>query len=284
MHSITKQELISQLRDARRRTLELVDGLDYKQLMGPRNLATINPLPWEIGHVAYFHELWCLRHRHQLDSFLDDADSLYDSITIDHDDRWDLPIPPMDDIYDYMNQVVTREIELLENEDHSDKAMYLYRYALFHEDMHTEAFTYTRQTLCHPAPSLTPEPRQPESAGALDGDVHVPACEYHLGARPEDGFCFDNEKWAHPVNIDAFDIARAPVTNSQYLKFVEADGYYVMDYWDEAGWNWKNARQLNHPVYWRNDNGQWQQRHFDQWLSLGEHQPVIHVSWHEAQA
>ena len=284
MQSITKQQLIGQLRDARRRTLELVDGLSDEQLMGPKNLATINPLPWEIGHVAYFHELWCLRHRHQLDSFLDTADSLYDSININHDDRWDLPIPPMPEIYDYMDKVLNREIELLEKEENTAEAMYLYRYALFHEDMHTEAFTYTRQTLNHPAPSLSPEPSQPEPAGALDGDVHVPACEYQLGARPKDGFCFDNEKWAHPIMVEAFDIARAPVSNSQYLEFVGTDGYNNKNYWDEDGWNWKNERQLEHPVYWRKENRQWQQRHFNNWLPLAEHQPVIHVSWYEAQA
>ncbi|MCW8962191.1 MAG: selenoneine synthase SenA [Gammaproteobacteria bacterium] len=284
MHAITKQDLIAQLRDARRRTLQLVDGLNHEQLMGPKNLATINPLPWEIGHTAYFHELWCLRHRHQLDSFLDDADSLYDSININHDDRWDLPIPPMKDIYDYMNTVINREIELLEAEDGSPEALYLYRYALFHEDMHTEAFTYTRQTLGHPAPSLDPAPRQATPAGPLEGDAHVPACEYLLGARPEDGFCFDNEKWAHPVTVDAFDIARAPVTNTQYLEFVEAGGYSNADYWDEDGWQWRNQRQLDHPVYWRSQGQQWQQRRFDQWHPLAEHQPVIHVSWHEANA
>jgi len=284
MHPITKRELITQLKDARQRTLDLVAGLSYEQLMGPKNLAIINPLPWEIGHTAYFHELWCLRHRHQMDSFLNTADSLYDSININHDDRWDLPIPPLPEIYDYMDKVLNREIELLEAENGSPESIYLYRYALFHEDMHTEAFTYTRQTLSHPAPSLTPEPELPVPAGGLDGDVHVPACEYQLGARPEDGFCFDNEKLAHAVEIETFDIARAPVTNTQYLEFVEADGYNNRDYWDKDGWNWKNGRQLEHPVYWRKDNSQWQQRHFDAWLTLAEHQPVIHVSWYEAQA
>lgn len=283
MYSISKQQLIEQLRNARQRTLELIDGLNHEQLMGPR-LPTTNPLPWEIGHVAYFHEYWCLRNRHKLDSFLDNADALYDSINIEHDTRWDLPIPPMAEIHDYMEKVLNREIELLEAEDESAEAIYLYRYALFHEDMHTEAFAYTRQTLKHPAPDIKPAPKQAEPAGALEGDVYIPACEYQLGARPQDGFCFDNEKWAHPVKINAFDIARAPVTNAQYLEFVEAGGYSNKDYWDEDGWDWKIERQLAHPVYWCKEDEQWQQRCFNEWYTLVEHQPVIHVSWHEAQA
>ena len=284
MHPSSKQELTRQLQDARQRTLDLVSDLSYEQMMGPKNLSTINPLPWEIGHTAYFHELWCLRHRHQLSSFLENADDLFDSISIAHDTRWDLPVPPVADVKAYMNRVLQQELELLQQENDTEEDLYLYRYALFHEDMHTEAFTYTRQTLNYPAPVLHPQAASPKPAGMIEGDAHVPACDYLLGARPEDGFCFDNEKWAHETRVEAFDIARAPVTNLQFLEFVEAGGYDNIEFWDEAGWTWRNERALNHPVYWRKDNNQWQRKLFDQWQPLPEHQPVIHVSWHEAQA
>ena len=55
------QQLIEQLRDAHSRSMELVRGLSTEQLMGPK-LKIVNPLRWEIGHVAYFHEFWVLRH------------------------------------------------------------------------------------------------------------------------------------------------------------------------------------------------------------------------------
>ena len=61
MSEIIIKQLVTDLRDARKRTLELVTQLDDKQMLGPK-LATINPLLWEIGHVAYFHEFWTLRH------------------------------------------------------------------------------------------------------------------------------------------------------------------------------------------------------------------------------
>lgn len=284
MTPVTKSELAEQLRDARQRTLQLVEGLNHQQLMGQKGLATINPLPWEIGHTAYFHEYWCIRQRHGLQSAIDNADELYDSIHIAHDTRWDLPLPSLDDIRDYMDQVQVRELQLLQAEAESEEALYLYRYALFHEDMHTEAFTYTRQTMQHPAPLLKPEPTPTIEAGSYDGDVTVPGCDYTLGATPDSGFCFDNEKWGHTVNIDSFDIARAPVTNEQYLEFIKANGYNNRDYWDKDGWQWRQLRQLEHPLYWRKWNNEWQHRLFDQWHSLPPHQPVIHVSWHEAQA
>lgn len=59
--SISKAQLGEWLEEARRRTLGLVEDLDDGQLMGER-LAIVNPLLWEIGHVAWFQEKWSLRH------------------------------------------------------------------------------------------------------------------------------------------------------------------------------------------------------------------------------
>ncbi len=86
----TISSLIADVKDARQRTLELVDGLDQQQIIGPQ-IDTVNPLLWEIGHVAYFYELWTLRHLGGANSFLSNADELYDSINIAHEDRWNLP-------------------------------------------------------------------------------------------------------------------------------------------------------------------------------------------------
>ena len=279
-----KTRLSAQLKDARRRTLQLLGGLEHAQMMGPKAKPTINPLPWEIGHVAYFHEYWCLRQRHGLRPLVADADELYDSIHIAHETRWDLPLPPLGEIKDYMARVHAREAELLSGEPDDESALYLYRYALYHEDMHTEAFTCTRQTLGHPAPPITPAPAAAIAAGPLPGDVAVAGGDYQLGAARDDGFCFDNEKWAHAVAIKPFEIARAPVTNDEYRRFVDAGGYDNRDYWSADGWAWRQQHGQSHPVYWRRRQGAWQCRLFNEWRALPPHQPVIHVSWYEAQA
>ena len=147
----TIKALIDDLKDARKRTLELVDGLDQQQIIGPQ-LDTVNPLLWEIGHVAYFYELWTLRHLDKKDSFLSNADKLYDSINIAHEDRWNLPLLPLHETRAYMQQVLDAVINRLQNGKIKPQDIYLTRYAVFHEDMHTEAFTYSRRTLNYPAP------------------------------------------------------------------------------------------------------------------------------------
>ncbi len=280
------ESLADHLLDVRRRSLELVADLSGEQLMGPR-LAIVNPLRWELGHVAYFHELWILRHCLGEAPLRADADSLYDSIAIAHDQRWDLPLPSFEDTQKYVQSVLDRELEHLRNGPASSERDYLIQYAVFHEDMHTEAFTYTRQTLGYPPPqfALASEPDERWSVGPLEGDADIPGGTFFLGAKEEDGFAFDNEKWAHPVELKPFRMARAPVTNGAFAEFVEDGGYRRSELWSEAGWAWRKDRGLDHPVYWHPAHGRsWQLRRFDGFVPLPPHVPVIHVSWHEAQA
>jgi iron(II)-dependent oxidoreductase len=276
-------ELIAQIADARGRTLTLVEGLDALQLMGPR-LAIVNPLRWEIGHAAYFHEYWVLRRHLGEAPGRPDVDGLYDSITIAHDDRWDLPLPSLPDTLAYMRQAQERVCAHLANDPPDARRDYLAQYAVFHEDMHTEAFTYTRQTLGYPTPAIGLARDPAWSAGGLDGDTAIPGGEFLLGAQPENGFCFDNEKWAHRVEVRPFRIARAALSNAQYAAFVDDGGYRRRELWDEAGLKWLDERRLEHPVYWRRGADGWELRRFDRWEPLQPHAAVIHVSWHEAQA
>lgn len=207
---ITLQKLIEELHDAHARTLELVQDLSDEELRGPK-LAVVNPMLWEIGHAAYFHEFWTLRHIHGCAPIIVNADQLYDSIAISHDRRWDLPLPTRQQTLDYLGAVLEAQTDRLTSGTVTTEAKYLYQYAIFHQDMHTEAFTYTRQTLGYPTPRLafavSNEPTR--QAGPLVGDAAVPGGQFMLGANRSDGFVFDNEKWAHAVDLQPFRIARA---------------------------------------------------------------------------
>jgi iron(II)-dependent oxidoreductase len=283
MDPLSPAELIAQMADARARTLTLVEGLDAAQLMGPQ-LAIVNPLRWEIGHAAYFYEYWVLRRHLGEAAGRPDVDGLYDSITIAHDDRWNLPLPSVQDTLAYMRQVQQRVAAHLASGPPDARRDYLAQYAVFHEDMHTEAFTYTRQTLAYPRPAIGTAADPGWQAGGLAGDALIPGGELLLGAQPDDGFCFDNEKWAHPLAVRPFRIARAAVSNAEYAAFVDDGGYRRREIWDDAGWAWRAARGLDHPVYWRQGGDGWELRRFDRWVALPPHAAVIHVSWHEAQA
>jgi len=121
--------------------------------------------------------------------------------------------------------------------------------------------------------------------GPLFGDAEVPGGRFLLGALQEEPFVFDNEKWAHPVEVRPFAIARAPVTQGEFAEFVEAKGYGRKEFWSEPGWNWREGVGAEHPVYWKGEAaGRWLRRDFDRWLPLEPHRPVLHVNWWEAEA
>ena len=274
------------MRDARQRTLELVDGLDAEQLIGPK-LPTVNPLQWEIGHVAWFHEFFILRQLYGAPPILANGDSIYDSIAIAHETRWDLPLVPMPEILDYMETVMNRLIDRLPAGEASETDSFLYQFAIFHEDMHDEAFTWARQTHGYPTPRFEGRSngQGAPAAGALAGDAEIPGGTFDLGSSPDAPFLFDNEKWAHAVTVAPFRMARAPVTNHDYAAFVADGGYENESLWDADAWRWREEASATHPIYWVPDGeGGWGVRRFDEVYDLAPDQPVIHVCWYEANA
>ncbi|HLI12911.1 MAG TPA: selenoneine synthase SenA [Alphaproteobacteria bacterium] len=278
--------LVDYLADARARTLELVQGLDAGQLMGPR-LDIVNPLLWEIGHVAWFYEHFALQRLDGGPKRLPEADALYNSSTVPHARRWELPLPSLQGTLDYMARVHEAMVGRLDGARAGAEETALYLLSIYHEDMHDEAFTYTRQTLGYPAPIFAAAQARgnggPE-AGPFPGDAHVPGGELQLGAPPEAPFLFDNEKWAHPVRVDPFRIARAPVTNAEFLAFVTEGGYRRREFWGEEGWRWREAAGAEHPLYWSPRRDGWSERRFNRDEPLHPHRPVAHVNWYEAMA
>jgi iron(II)-dependent oxidoreductase len=269
--------------DARARTLALVDDLAGVQWIGPE-LAIVNPPLWEIGHVAWFQEYWVLRQGCGRPPLLPEADGVYDSAGVHHPERWVRVLPPLDRCRAYLAEVLLRSREAIAARPHDERLAYFAALALFHEDMHGEALLYTRQTLGYREPVLERPLAPPPAGGPCRGDAVVAGATFPLGAARERRFVFDNEKWAHDVDVPAFALARAPVTEVEYAAFVDDGGYRRRELWCPAGAAWREQAGAETPVYWRRDGGGWLQRRFDAWRPLRPHAPMLHVNWFEADA
>lgn len=306
---IANAQLIEALSETRARTLELVDDLSELQLMGPR-LQIVNPLRWEIAHLAWFQEFWVLRHLGKQPAILKHGDKLYDSARVAHDTRWDLPLLERDATLTYMSQVLERVIEQAsygsrgpqEAEDYD--LDYFLNLVLLHEQMHDEAITYTRHTLSYPPPAISiaarvtndvaganqarspkQEPAHTQSDTYLTGDAQIPGGTFSLGSASEHDFVFDNEQPPYEVEIDSFAISRTAVSNGEFKHFVADGGYRRSELWSTEGWQWRTEVGSEHPVYWHPEkNDSWLRRNFDQWVTLDERLPIIHVNWYEADA
>ncbi len=283
---VDADRLTQWVHDSRRRVMELVEDLSDEQLVGPL-IATINPLIWEIGHLAWFQERFLLRDALQREPIIAHCDALWDSGAVPHDTRWFLDLPSRDDTLQYMRQVRDRVAEAV-TEGLPPAWHRLALYTVFHEDTHTEALTYTRQTLQYPAPTITQlshtAPDTVVDAGAHRGDVDIDGGTFLLGATGAEPFVYDNEKWCHRVEVQPFSIAKAPVTQAQFAEFVEDGGYQRPLLWVRPGWSWRTRTRADHPVYWRRSDSGWERRVFDEWRALEPHRPVVHVCWYEAEA
>jgi len=282
------EPLMDWVADARARTIELVSDLTDRQLR-TKKLKIVNPLDWEIGHAAYFAELFVLRAMHGRPSRLPDADALFDSTAIEHAVRWDLALPDRSRLHAYLHEVRDDLLEFVASARTSGldpEGCYRCLLAVFHEDMHTEAFTYTRQTMGYPPPELDDVAgMRTHAAGPVRGDAAVPGGRFRLGAEHDAGFVLDNEAWAHERVVEPFQIALAAVTEEEFARFVEDGGYENRHYWSEDGWSWRESTGATAPLYWRLDaGGEWERRDFDRWVPLEPRRAVIHVCWYEADA
>lgn len=293
---------IELLQEARDHTLALTADLDDDQMFGPR-LSIVNPLRWEIGHVAWFQEYWVLRHLSHRAPILEEGDALYDSARVAHETGWDLPLPSKAQTMSYMQRVLDQVVHLYDQKEDpgelTNDAAYFLSLVLLHENMHAEAITYTRQTLGYPAPrfQLAEKIVRLYSDSAIDeevskqtptrnllGDAYIPGGTFVLGNMPGKCFAFDNEMSAHEVKVQPFAISRTAVTNAEYTDFVEGGGYERQTFWCDDGWRWRESIGAKHPVYWQLREGKWWRRKFDEIVHLEDYLPVLHVNWHEANA
>jgi iron(II)-dependent oxidoreductase len=180
-----------------------------------------------------------------------------------------------------MDAVLAAVLERLAREPEDDLGLQRARRALFHEQAQQEAILATLAALGRPAP---PSALAPPARMRLAPDVTVPAGEAMIGAAPEDGFAYAVERDAHPVRLAAYGISLQPVTNAEFLQFVEDGGYHRARLWSPEAFARLAAEGRTAPARWRRDGDRWRMRWFDRWIPLEAYAPVIHVDAHEAEA
>ena len=274
------------LLDARDYTLQLYAHLTPAQREFPY-LRTVNPPAWEIAHVGWFQEFWCLRFRDgaQPPPRFPNADPLLNSAIIPHRERWNRPELAREVVRDYLARELEDTLEALERS--APEQRYFFQLALLHEDMHGEALLMSLQTLGLPEPPWKRRPIVPLPGAArrpAAREIEFAGGEFEMGSPPGPDFAFDNEKPACRVRVAPFALASVQVSNGEYLAFVTAGGYRRKDCWSAEGWQWRSEANVTAPRYWRDAGSQWLVRRFDRWESLAPDEPVVHVNAFEAEA
>jgi iron(II)-dependent oxidoreductase len=284
----TATSLAEVLLDARAVELGLLAALGDAEMLGaPGHF--VEPPIWEMGHVGWFQELWILRQLDGAETLLPGADAIYDAFHVSYRRRWDHAYPSRARTQRYIDDVLRRTVGRLGSREPTAETTYFYTLAALHEDMHAENLTLILQTHGYRRPALL-APAGLSPALFVDPayrphDVTVPGGTFLLGADPDEPFVFDNEKWAHPVEVEPFRISSTAVTNAEFQRFVDDDGYRRRECWSRRGWEWRRREGSQHPLFWcRAGDGRWYQHRFDEVVPLAPWLPVVHVNWYEAEA
>ncbi|OII60220.1 sulfatase-modifying factor 1 [Streptomyces sp. CC53] len=274
---------------ARARTTLLTDCVDDAELTAQHS-PLMSPLVWDLAHIANQEELWLLRAVGGREALRPDIDPLYDAFEHPRAARPSLPLLAPREARTYAAEVRGRVLDLLGGArlegDPLLSAAFAFGMVAQHEQQHDETMLITHQlrrgaaALTAPAP-----PSAPEDAARLPAEVLVPGGPFTMGVSHDDEpWALDNERPAHVRLVPDFFIDTVPVTCGAYRRFIEDGGYRDPRWWDPAGWAHVREHGLHAPLFWRREGGQWLRRRFGVVEPVPDDEPVLHVSWYEADA
>jgi gamma-glutamyl hercynylcysteine S-oxide synthase len=290
-----REPLAQALLDSRRDTLAtfaVFEAALASQQMRVPCLPEVNPPLWELGHIGWFQEWWIARNAERgrgcaadpeaarRPGLRADADALYHSSQVPHDSRWSLPLPDADTTRMELSRQLQTTLAILSDTPQTDDALYFFRLALLHEDMHHEAAINTALTLGIDLPDkrwAPPIERSPRVELEFGDST---AMLGHDGP----GFAFDNECAAHSIALPAYRIDSRVISWGEFLLFFEAGADRDPRCWSEAGWHWRQTRPEVAPRDFRRADGHWLQRRGSRWSPLKLHAPAAPLSWFEADA
>jgi iron(II)-dependent oxidoreductase len=260
----------SLLEEARERTLGLVEPVSDEDL-DRQHHPLMSPLVWDLGHIAAFEDLWLCRQT-RLELLRPELADLYDAAETPRAERVDVPYLKRNEATAYLEAVRERMLANLEQ-----VGPFIGEMLLQHEHQHNETML---QTLQLAEPGVYAPERRRSPGPAATGSVVIEARPVEIGFEGE-GFAYDNERPRHREELGPYRIDRAPVTNAQFLAFVEDGGYRRRELWSNEGWSFREREGWERPLYWTTHG---EERRFDRVEPLARELPVMHVSAFEADA
>lgn len=309
----SKEAIADRLAEARQRTLDLIRPLDDGQLNRVYS-PLLSPLAWDLGHIANFEELWLVQTIGERQPLRGDLGRLYDAIENPRTTRGQLPILRGDELGAYLADVRERTLEVLgqvEIDASADDPLlregFVYEMLIAHEQQHNETMLQLLMMVDGYDPRAADPTPTAMSLQPGPGMLAVSGGTYAVGAPPT-GFAYDNERPRHAVELPPFEIDRAPVTNGAYAEFLADTGAEPPLYWQPAEGPSTHAERGVSKDGGMGDSGEdgggsdggdeagggdggkdagaggWVRTAMGRREPLEPAAPVVHISWHEANA
>ena len=280
--------LLNELRLAQELVTALVESLDDDSQRQQYH-SELSPLGWHLGHCTYTECYWLHEVVLRDSSYTAPVKTLYTPALTAKPERGKL-LPRLDtllqwvrgmqsinqDLFNATSPALT-EHPLMQND-------YLLHFLIQHYSQHYETMlsALTQRALLEDTPEFRVKSPFTAVQPTTNSIVMQPG-HYKVGGRTPTAY--DNELPAQKVILGPYSIARKPISNSEYLAFMDADGYSTQSLWNEAGWQWRSQHAANCPDHWRQDEA-------GHWYGMGvrgayelDGTDVVHgISHHEASA
>ncbi|MFJ3589121.1 ergothioneine biosynthesis protein EgtB [Streptomyces sp. NPDC090231] len=283
---VLRERAVTALLTARERTTLLTDSVDDHELTAQHS-PLMSPLVWDLAHIGNQEELWLLRGVGGREAMHPEIDGLYDAFEHPRAARPSLPLLAPAEARSYAAEVRGRALDVLGSTPLGGRPLLRSAFAFGmiaqHEQQHDETMLITHQLRAGPAALTAPEPPRAADAATLAAEVLVPGGPFTMGTSTEP-WALDNERPAHRRDVPAFFLDTAPVTCGAYRAFIEDGGYTERRWWAPEGWAMVREHELTAPLFWHRDAGQWLRRRFGVTEPVPADEPVLHVSWYEADA
>lgn len=283
-----EKSLLEQFRETRDRTLEIVKNLETDDFV-VQTAFFMSPPKWHIGHVSWIYEAIMSKidknYIFYSKEFSEYLNSYYQQFGVPHDKglRGIISRPTVDQIFQYFNIINQRVEKFIQSKALNDEQIRLIMTGFHHECQHQELLVYDLQHLLAEQykPLRKNEIKNQPSVGKKS--IHMTGGLYTMGYDGNE-FCYDIELPQHKVFLNDYKIDVYPITNQQYIEFIEDGGYDNYKYWLSDGWEKVKDNQWNAPMYWEKIDDEWNVRDFAGIRKINPNEPVCHVSYYEADA
>ncbi|KUN59127.1 sulfatase-modifying factor 1 [Streptomyces canus] len=280
-----RERAVTTLVTARDRTTLLTSCVEDPDLTAQHS-PLMSPLVWDLAHIGNQEEQWLLRTVGGQEAIRPEIDGIYDAFEHPRSERPTLPLLSPAESRRYAAEVRGRVLDVLEGAalhgTRLTEAGFAFGMIAQHEQQHDETMLITHQLRKGPQALTAPDPA-PAPLFTGPAEVLVPGGPFTMGTSDEP-WALDNERPAHRREVEPFYIDTTPVTNAEYQAFIEDGGYDNERWWAPAGWAHIRQHSIHAPLFWSRDGKQWLRRRFGVTEVVPPDEPVVHVSWYEADA
>jgi ergothioneine biosynthesis protein EgtB len=287
-------ELLTRFREVRDFTHELCQPLQPEDCV-VQSMPDVSPAKWHLAHTSWFFETFVLKrwlpaYRSEVPEYAYLFNSYYNAAGDMHrrDLRGLISRPTVDETYRFRRTIDESVAELLDSADAETFAAIVpvMTLGLHHEQQHQELLVTDikhvfAQNPLHPVYVS----KRAESRGDIPAQNFIEFDEAAIEiGHDASGFSYDNEGPRHRALVLPFALANRPITNAEYIDFIEDDGYSRSEFWLSLGWTTVNEQRWNAPLYWTQRDGAWWNFTLSGFRRVNPDEPVTHISYFEADA